>query len=195
MGAIVRANQVLEFWFGAGWRDAVDLKPRSEWFQKDPNFDHAIRERFLDLYEKAIAHQLDDWMEQPESCLALVILLDQFSRNMFRGQAQAFAADSLALFVASHAIDLGFDEALPPVLRQFFFFPFEHSENLAHQNFAVAKFQQFVGDSDLENTYDYALRHRAVIEQFGRFPHRNEILGRDSTAEEIAFLQQPGSSF
>lgn len=195
MVGIAQAERVLSFWFGEGWRETGSLKPRSEWFCKDPNFDQAIRERFLDLYNKAKAQQLEDWLHQPETCLAWVILLDQFPRNMFRGQPQAFATDPLALMGASHAIDQDFDAMLPPVLRQFFFFPFEHSENLANQRIAVQKFRQFEADPELASAYDYALRHQAIIERFGRYPHRNEILGRSSTPEELAFLQQPGSSF
>lgn len=182
-------QEILQFWFGE------ILKPRKEWFIKNPDFDEAIRSRFLTTYEQAATEPFDCWLDSPESGLALVIVLDQFPRNLFRGQPKAFATDSKALSVAQIAIEKGFDRQLPGVQRFFFYLPFEHSENLAHQNQAVQLFEQFQDDPDLQDTYDYALRHRAVIERFGRFPHRNTILGRASTPEEIEFLKQPGSSF
>jgi uncharacterized protein (DUF924 family) len=182
-------QEILQFWFGE------TLQPRKEWFQKTPEFDVEIRSRFLSIYEQAATNQLDSWVNLPESCLALVIVLDQFPRNLFRGQPQTFATDARALTVAQIAVEQGFDRQLPGVQRFFFYLPFEHSENLDHQNQAVQFFEQFQNDPDLQDTYDYALRHRAVIARFGRFPHRNAILGRESTPEEIEFLKQPGSSF
>jgi uncharacterized protein (DUF924 family) len=182
-------QEILQFWFGE------TLQPRKEWFQKNPEFDVEIRSRFLSIYEQAATNQLDSWVNLPESCLALVIVLDQFPRNLFRGQPQTFATDARALTVAQIAVEQGFDRPLPGVQRFFFYLPFEHSENLDHQNQAVQFFEQFQNDPDLQDTYDYALRHRAVIARFGRFPHRNAILGRESTPEEIEFLKQPGSSF
>jgi uncharacterized protein (DUF924 family) len=138
---------------------------------------------------------MDGWMEEALSALALVIVLDQFPRNMFRGQAQAFGSDRQALMWANHAVDLGFDDQVIPVMRQFFYFPFEHSEDPANQAYAVRLFKQFENDPQLASTYEFALRHQAIIDRFGRFPHRNEVLGRASTMEELAFLQEPGSGF
>lgn len=180
---------VLSFWFGK------ELKPRKEWFTKNPAFDAEVRSRFLSLHEQAIAGQLDSWRNTPEGSLALILLLDQFSRNLFRGQPQAFASDPQALAVAQHAIAQGFDQQVPLIQRVFFYLPLEHSENLAHQAESVRLFQQFENVPELKDYYDYALRHQVVIAQFGRFPHRNEILNRPSTPEEVEFLQQPGSSF
>lgn len=182
-------QEILSFWFGE-----VPHR-KKEWFVKNPDFDRAIESRFLKIYHQAASNALDHWLDSPESALALVIVLDQFPRNMFRGQPQAFATDPKALSVAQIAIAKNFDQQLPSVQRFFFYLPFEHSENLEHQNQSVQLFEQFKNDPELQDTYDYPLRHRAVIEQFGRFPHRNEILDRTSTSEEIEFLKQPGSSF
>lgn len=184
---------VLNFWFGDRQQGEL-LKPRKVWFIKDPAFDESVRSH-QSLYEQAAADQLNDWLDSPQGCLALTLLLDQFPRNLFRGQPQAFATDAKARSIAKHAIAEGFDLQVPTVQRQFFYFSLEHSENLEHQNQSVSLFHQFSDDPDLRDNYDYALRHRAIIQRFGRFPHRNKILGRDSTPEEIEFLKQPGSSF
>jgi uncharacterized protein (DUF924 family) len=186
-------DRVLEFWFGQNWQ--TDLKPRKEWFQKDPNFDQAVREWFLGTYEQAIAGQLDHWLDGALSTLALTIVYDQFPRNMFRDSAKAFATDSKALMTAQHAIERDFDQDLAPIMRVFFYLPFEHSELLQHQNQAISYLQPFATDPELKSYYDFALKHQAVIDRFGRFPHRNAILGRQSTPEELEFLQQPGASF
>ncbi|NDJ19121.1 DUF924 family protein [Myxacorys almedinensis] len=182
-------QDVLDFWFGN------ELKPRKVWFIKDPAFDEQVRSRFLDLHRQAAAGRLSTWKDMPERCLALVIVLDQFSRNLFRGQPESFAYDRAALEVARHAISHHFDQQLPPVQRQFFYFPLEHAEDLECQHQSVKLFEQFKDDPELNNTHHYALRHREIIERFGRFPHRNTILGRHSTPEELEFLMQPGSSF
>jgi uncharacterized protein (DUF924 family) len=182
-------REILEFWFGD------DLKPRKIWFVRNLDFDEAIRSRFLSLHTQAATGKLDAWITTPESCLALVLLLDQFSRNMFRGQLQAFATDPKARQVAQMAIDQQFDQSLPPVQRQFFYYPLEHTEDLECQYQAVKLFEQFKDNAELDDSYVYALKHRDIIERFGRFPHRNSILGRASTPEEIEFLKQPGSSF
>jgi uncharacterized protein (DUF924 family) len=180
---------VLEFWFGK------ELKPRKAWFAKDLQFDQEIRSRFLSLHIQATAGELADWKNSAESCLALVIVLDQFSRNMFRGQPEAFTSDSAALEAAQHGIAHQFDQQLPPVQRQFFYLPLEHTEDLEFQHQSVKLFEQFKDDPALSDSYQSALRHRETIERFGRFPHRNMILGRQSTVEELEFLKQPGSSF
>ncbi len=187
-------DRVLEFWFGEDFRQTVP-KPQKKWFVKDTVFDQAVREWFFGTYEQAIAGRLDHWLETAEGSLALTIVLDQFPRNMFRDTAQAFASDGQALMVANQALERDFDRDLPPVMRVFFYLPLEHSENRANQIRCVQLLQSFADDPELQSYYEFALKHQAVIEQFGRFPHRNDILGRASTPAEIAFLQQPGSKF
>lgn len=188
------AEAILTFWFGQPDESEYG-KSRKIWFTKDPAFDREIRDRFYEDYKLAAAGTLDHWRELPQSCLALIILLDQFPRNMFRGQPQAFATDPQALAAAQYAVERGFDQQLLPVQRWFVYLPFEHSENLEHQNQCVALYQQLSDHPESLETIDYALRHRAVIERFGRFPHRNKILGRETTPKEAEFLKQPGSSF
>lgn len=187
-------KKILDFWFGQP--DGASYgKPRQVWFVKKPEFDLEMRTHFVSDYEQAAAGNLDDWKNSPQSCLALILLLDQFPRNMFRGTPQAFATDWQALSTAQYAIAQGYDRQLLPVQRWFVYLPFEHSENLEHQNQAVALFEQLRDDPDSADTINYAIRHREVILRFGRFPHRNAILGRTSTPDEEAFLQQPGASF
>ncbi|MFY9317155.1 MAG: DUF924 family protein [Burkholderiales bacterium] len=171
--------EVLEFWFG---------RERKAWFAKDTQFDAEIRSRFLPLYEQASAGGLSSWHEEPRSCLALVIVLDQFPRNMFRGTARAFAADRLALEAARTIVARGWDKAFTPDERTFAYLPFEHSESLEDQERAL---QLFEGSEN----YEWARKHYEVVRRFGRFPHRNAALGRASTPEELEFLRQPGSGF
>ena len=189
-----QASEILEFWFGKP-DDPNYGQPRKEWFIKKPQFDQEVRSRFLDDYQKAAAGELDHWKNSPQGCLALIILLDQFSRNMFRGQPQAFATDSQALTYAKYATDQGLDKELLPIQRLFIYLPFEHSENLADQHRCVELFSTLKDYPECASGVDYAYRHLSVIEKFGRFPHRNEILGRETTPEEAEFLKQPGSSF
>ena len=187
-------QQILDFWFGKP--DSPNYgKPRREWFIKSEEFDREITVRFLSYYPQAATGKLDSWQNQPLGCLALIILLDQFPRNMFRKQPQAFATDAQALKFAKYAVTQEFDQQLLPVQRWFIYLPFEHSENLADQHRAVELFSSLKDDPDSASSIEYAHRHLQVIERFGRFPHRNTILGRPSTAEEQEFLQQPGSSF
>jgi uncharacterized protein (DUF924 family) len=189
-----RADDIVEFWFGKP--DEADYgKYRKVWFTKNPKFDEEVRSRFLQDYQKAAAGELDDWKDSPLSCLALIILLDQFPRNMFRGQPQAFATDPQALAAAKHALDRGFEKQLLPLQRWFIYMPLQHSENLADQHQCVELFSTLKDYPECASGLDYAHRHRKVIERFGRFPHRNEILGRETTSEEAEFLKQPGSSF
>ena len=171
--------QVLDFWFG------VDPK---KWYAKDDAFDDEIRERFLSTYEAAAAGRLADWEEMPESALALVIVLDQFSRNMFRGSPRTFAADALALAVANHAVERGFDRKLELQKRNFLYLPFMHSENLVDQERCVELSRQRAD----ANTLKYAQLHEDIIRRFGRFPHRNAVLRRTTTPEEQAFLDAGG---
>ena len=175
------AAEVLEFWFG---------QDRKRWFVKEPAFDDEIRTRFLSLYEKAFKGNFTHWKAHGRGCLALVILFDQFPRNMFRGAARAFSSDAMALACASLIIDNGWDKTMTPDERSFVYLPFEHSESLEHQ-IRCCELMAPLGEELLR----YAVRHREIIERFGRFPHRNAMLGRQSTPEEIEFLKQPGSRF
>ena len=190
---MTQLDKILTFWFG-DVQDISRLKPCKAWFTKDPAFDETVRQ-FQPDYEQAAADHLDRWMDSPQGCLGLALLLDQFPRNLFRGQPRSFATDPKALSVAQHAIAQRFDQQLLTVQRQFLYFPLEHSENLEHQHQAVTLFHHFSDDADLCDTYDFALRHQSIVQRFGRFPHRNQILGRTSTPEEAEFLTQPGSSF
>lgn len=192
----VDSTTILAFWFGEPIQTPSYAERRSLWFGKDPDLDQEIGDRFLDTYRQAAAGELDHWQQNPLDCLALVIVLDQFSRNLFRQQAQSFATDSKALSIAQGAIAQGFDQQLHPVHRIFLYLPLEHSEDRAIQQESVTLFQRLAeAYPELNDTYDYALRHQRVIEQFGRFPHRNVALGRESTPDEQEFLKQPGSSF
>ncbi|MEB3293756.1 MAG: DUF924 family protein [Synechococcales bacterium] len=197
MVSITQVQRILDFWFGEGWQRNANLKSRPEWFRKDPNFDQAVRERFLTAHEQAIAGQYADWLEEPLSCLAFVILLDQFSRNMFREMPAAFAGDPWALSAALHALELQWDEEFQPVVRQFFYFPLEHAEDEDYQQWSVDSFQYLceLDPDEFSSVYEYACRHQKIIKKFGRFPHRNAILGRKSTNQELKFLQKPGSGF
>lgn len=187
-------SDVLAFWFGAPESPALG-RGRKEWFEKNPAFDAEISARFLDTHEAAAAGRLTMWESTPLASLALIVVLDQFSRNLFRGAAQAFAADGIALEVARRAIDNGFDSLLRPVERTFLYLPFEHSEDIAAQRRSLRLFAALAEAPGTAGSYDYALRHHDIIARFGRFPHRNAILGRASTAQELDFLKQPGSSF
>ena len=185
---------VLEFWFGA--LDAPGFgRYRREWFEKSAAFDETIRARFLATYEAAAAGALDAWAERPLAALALVVALDQFPRNMFRGTPRAFATDPKALAVARAIVSRGLDAAYQPAQRWFAYLPFEHAEDLAAQRESLTVYERLRGDPASASPIAYAMRHYAVIERFGRFPHRNAILGRASTPEELAFLATPGSTF
>jgi len=193
-GTPAQARAVLEFWFGHP--DSPEHgAARPQWFTKDPQFDAAIRERFGGLVERARAGELDAWEREPESALALILVCDQFPRNLYRGDPRAFELDSRALALVQRFVERGWDRNLSPVQRTFVYLPFEHSESIADQRRAVSLFESIRDDSFGAQGYDYALRHLRVIERFGRFPHRNDALGRESTPEEIAFLREPGSSF
>jgi len=187
-----RAGQVLSFWFGA---ENEYGKRRKQWFQKDAAFDAGIAARFRALHEEAARGDLERWKDSVGDCLALIVLLDQFSRNMFRGSARAFASDGLARDAARHALQEGYDQGLLPVERMFVYLPFEHSEDLQDQQRSCRLARTLEAFEETDDAYDYAERHRAIIARFGRFPHRNEALGRPSTPEELEFLKQPGSGF
>ncbi|HEY7239111.1 MAG TPA: DUF924 family protein [Burkholderiales bacterium] len=183
---------MLLFWFGATPERG---KAHKRWFVKDEAFDREVRERFLPLYEEAAAGKLAHLTGAAADCLALIVLLDQFPRNMFRGTARAFATDAAALETARHAMARGFDAALLPVERLFVYLPFEHSENLSDQERACDLTKPLDLVAPRLEAYRYALAHRDIIRRFGRFPHRNAILGRSSTPEELEFLKGPASSF
>lgn len=189
-----RIHEILTFWFGE-LEDPLFGEPRSIWFKTDPQFDEKIRSHFLWDYELAITGKLDPWEEHPESCLALILLLDQFPRHMFRGTPQAYDTDSHALTIAKSAISHQFDQRLLPVQRWFIYLPFEHSENLEDQQKSVELFQQLSEYPHSNSVIEYAINHLEIIQKFGRFPHRNQILGRVTTPDEIEFLKQPHSSF
>lgn len=176
---IAPPETVLAFWRAAGLE---------KWFKKDAAFDDAIRRRFLETHEAAASGRLAHWEETAEGALALLIVLDQFARNMFRGSACAFAADPLARAVAERAIARGFDRQTPLRERQFFYLPFEHSESLTDQERCVALFRA-TGDAE---AVKWAELHADIIRRFGRFPHRNAALGRATTPEEQAFLDSGG---
>jgi len=174
---------VLSFWFET-------LEPK-DWFMSSEKTDDAIRNRFADLYSDAQAGRLDHWMDTADGALALVILLDQFPRNMFRNTARMYGSDEQAMDVSRRAVAENLDKKVPKERRIFLYLPFEHSENLEDQDFCC-DLVKTLGD---ETYLDYAEAHRRVIRRFGRFPHRNAILGRESTAEEVEFLKEEGSSF
>jgi uncharacterized protein (DUF924 family) len=184
--------EVLFFWFGRGGERG---KPHRRWFEKSDAFDREIRERFLGLYEDAAAAKLSHLKQNAAECLALIVLLDQFPRNMFRGTPRAFAADPLALEAARHAVASRFDRDMLPVERMFVYLPFEHSEALEDQMLACELTKPLDAFPETADAHRYALLHRDIVLRFGRFPHRNSILGRASTPQEIEFLQGPGSSF
>ena len=175
---------VLSFWFGEADRD--------KWFEKDADFDALVRDRLHGHYERACNGGCEAWRDSPRGCLALVILLDQVPRNLFRDDPRAFATDAAARAVMRHALARGFDRSLPQIERSFLYMPLEHSEDLADQEDCVRLMAAL--DENPEWTV-YAAQHRDIIARFGRFPHRNRVLGRESSDAEIAFLKEPGSSF
>lgn len=194
------SQAILDFWFLPA-EDPGSNRYRPEWFRKDDAFDAAIRERFTPDVEAALAGcwRSGDGTVSP---LAEILLLDQFTRNIFRNTPRAFAGDAQALVLANGLVKSGRDMTLPPFMRWFAYLPFEHSESLADQERAVVLFTRLRTDAQIDTldaafdaALDYAIRHRDVIARFGRFPHRNVILGRTATTAEIEFLKQPGSSF
>ena len=189
-----QARALLDFWFGPE-SDPDRERHRDIWFRSTEEFDAALRREFLADYEEAAAGELVSWEASPEGALALVLLLDQLPRNIFRGTPRAYATDAVARAAADRALERGFDRLLPPVWRIFFYMPFHHSEDLADQRRSVALFNSLPRNPDRSGGLRrYGVSYLEVIEQFGRFPHRNEILGRPSTPEEIAFLVQCNSS-
>jgi uncharacterized protein (DUF924 family) len=178
-------RDVVGFWTSAG---------PSKWFAHAPAFDEAIRLRFEPVHHAAARGEYNAWMASADGCLALLLLLDQFPRNLYRGSAHQFATDPLARRIAVHAIDHGFDKAMASELRPFFYLPFEHSEDLADQDRSVALCEAHDVETGDVETLKWAVMHRDIIRRFGRFPHRNACLGRQTTAEEQTFLDEGGFS-
>jgi uncharacterized protein (DUF924 family) len=176
-------SQVVDFWRAAG--------PQS-WFAHDPAFDRAIADRFTDTHLAASRGELSAWEDDATGALALVLLTDQMPRNLYRGSAHAFATDALARNIAERALARGFDRAFEPALRQFFYLPFEHHEDPAAQARAVALYEELLADGGGQQGVDYAHLHAGLIARFGRFPHRNAVMGRLSTPEETAYLADGG---
>ncbi|MGD2055072.1 MAG: DUF924 family protein [Gammaproteobacteria bacterium] len=199
---IDRIEKILEFWFGTfpnAW--TCDRSKHDMWFNNGAAYDTAIFSTFGSDYFRAVDGELDSWSESPRGRLALIILLDQFSRHIHRGMAEAFAQDEISQQLCIEGIGAGDDQNLHPCERVFFYLPLEHAEDMERQNLSVEAFKQLVLDvpegyrSPFEDALEWAQKHHYVIEQFGRFPELNEILGRESTEEELAFLQEGQYSF
>ncbi|MGE0724777.1 MAG: DUF924 family protein [Alphaproteobacteria bacterium] len=185
---------VLDFWFGPPGSETRG-RHRKEWFEKSEAFDADCRARFAPAVEEAIAGGFAAWEETGDGALALLLLLDQFPRNLFRGSARAFAGDPRARAVADRALARGLDRGRPATERVFFYLPFEHSEALADQNRSCELFAGLDDHEQYDRVLEYAERHREIVRRFGRFPHRNAALGRETTAAEGEFLKGPNSSF
>ena len=184
-----RAGEVLEFWFGRG--DGYGRRhPR--WFAKDAAFDAALRTRFASLLDELAAGAHGEWLEEGAACLARILVLDQFSRQIHRGSPRAFATDASALQAARHALSRRYDAAMLPVERLFAYLPFEHSESLVDQERACALMEPLARFPETDDALRYAIAHRDIIARFGRFPHRNAALGRTTTPPEQAFLDEGG---
>ncbi len=192
---------ILEQWFGAEDNDEARLKHQGLWWKKDPQFDQLLKDRFGALLKSASQGELDDWRQTPKGRLALIILLDQFSRNIFRDTKEAFAQDTLAYELCIEGIERRHDRELSQIERTFFYMPMMHQEDKDCQKRSVQIFKAMLEEAPealkktVQGNYDAALGHARIIERFGRYPHRNTILERESTAEEIEFLKQPNSSY
>ncbi len=202
--SLATPDDVLAFWLGTARPcNAQALAIKQQWFTKSDAFDARIKSQFEPTVQAAMAGQLDGWADDAWSCLALLVVLDQFTRNIYRGTPQSFAGDAKALALAQRAIAQGLDQQLPAVTRIFVYLPLEHAEDLAQQARSVEAFTRLAEDNTspadvhefLVGTLDYAHRHQVVIQQFGRFPHRNAVVGRASTAQELEYLAQPGAGF
>ena len=194
-----RAEEILDAWLGPG--EVPSAQTRERWWRKDPAFDAMLRERFGALLDEGARGELDGWARTPRGALALVVLLDQLSRNIHRSTPRAFAQDHAALGVAREALAHGRDAALPIHHRSWLYMPLMHAEDVEQQRECVRRFEQLAAAAPpaeragFAEGADFARQHLAIVERFGRFPHRNAILGRETTPEEAAFLEQPGSSF
>lgn len=199
---MVQPQEVIEFWFGTIAEDgSVAPEQKKLWWKKDPAFDTEIRERFGDAIAAAEAGELDSWLDTPEGSIAFVILLDQFTRNTRRNKAEMYAADDKAVAAVRHALEKGHDQKLRSMQTYFLLMPLMHAEDLACQNECIERFEALAKSGEAgaiqgaTGGAEYARKHMVIVERFGRFPHRNGILGRESTPEEVAFLEEPGSSF
>lgn len=199
---MVDPSDVLKFWFGElEGPESYPEKKALKWFNGGRTFDEEIAERFGGVLERAIRGGLRDWEDSPRDRLALIVVLDQFSRNLYRGTPMAFAQDERAIALTRDAIAKGWDGELLPVERVFLYMPLMHAESAEAQAESVAVFRRLVEEAPpsvrmaFDVNLDFAEQHKAIIDRFGRYPHRNEILGRESTPAEIAFLKEPGSSF
>jgi len=188
------AQTVLAFWFGDPGSPERG-KARPEWFRKDDAFDGEIRGRFGEAVEVALAGGLGEWCTNAEGSLARILLLDQFTRNAYRGTARAFAGDQRALATAEEAVARGFDRDLPPRERWFMYMPFEHAESIPAQHRSIELFAALAQEMQDDDALAWARKHAEVVFKFGRYPHRNAILGRTSTPEEEAYLRTPGAGF
>jgi uncharacterized protein (DUF924 family) len=189
-----KPEEILEFWFGKPGSETYG-QFRKEWFGVADAFDGEVRRRFAQDFEDAAAGKLSQWEETPEGSLALILLLDQCSSILYRGEAQAFASDEEGRRIAQQAIEKGFDERFPDICRWFFYLPFEHSEDLKDQERSVELFSRLEPNEVNRMGLDFAVRHKRVIERFGRFPNRNAGLNRESTPEELEFLAGPDAPF
>ncbi len=187
-------REVLDFWFGREGEEGYG-EYRQALFTKDAEFDREVRDRFESVHEEAAAGRLEGWKDEAQSCLALIIALDQFPRNMLRGEPKTHATDADAVAAARYAVEHAYDRELPSFQRLFVYMPFMHSEDLEDQRFSVELFRGLAAETGSEDLLGYAVRHMEIVERFGRFPHRNQILGRETTPEEAKFLTEPGSSF
>jgi uncharacterized protein (DUF924 family) len=197
-----QVDQILDDWFGALDVDGkVPAENVRRWFSKDEAFDTALTKRYGALIESALAGELREWESDRRATLALVLLLDQFTRNVFRGTGRMYAGDQRALSVVQRALEAGYDEQLPWAYRGFLHMPFMHSESLEAQAACVDAFRKLAESAPephragFENNHRFAIAHHNIVAQFGRFPHRNALLGRPSSDAELEFLKQPGSSF
>ncbi|MCV6606093.1 MAG: DUF924 domain-containing protein [Porticoccaceae bacterium] len=194
-------QRVLDFWFGDGSDADVASGQSPLWWGKNPDTDRQIKKEFEGDLQALADGELQQWLATPQGRLAAIIVLDQFSRNMYRDSGQSFAQDNLALTLCLEGMDSGADKKLSNIQRVFFYMPLEHAESMEMQNLSVATFEQLRDQTPPENKklfsgfVGFAEKHRIIIERFGRYPHRNKLLGRESTVKEVEFLKQPGSSF
>lgn len=205
----MKFSTILDYWFGSNDKENYQERSNTEiahtqsslWWQKQDATDTDIRQRFEPILKAITVGEYDHWLEDPQGRLAIIIVLDQFTRNMYRGLPETFAYDALALHLCLQGIKQGQDKQLSLIERVFFYLPLEHSESIKMQHLSIEKFQQIADEasdefaSSASGFLDFAHKHKVIIERFNRYPHRNEILKRASTNEELAFLQEPGSSF
>lgn len=197
----VAINEILDFWFADIGTEFNVTAQKGIWWGGDKSVDREIDQRFGSMVTAAKNGLLSMWEADHRGCLALVLLLDQFSRNIYRGSADAFSGDKMALDIAKMALTRQFDRLMTPVQRSFLYMPFEHSELLSNQERAISLFKQLLeevpesGEKTIQSSLDFAEKHRSIIARFGRFPHRNAVLSRDTTVEEKAYLEGGGARF